>query len=665
MTSGTQAGRSAGAAAAAGDASRHERGASSATAELGTPRAQLAAWGLLAVLQLVVVAVWAPSAVKTPVAVRLFFDAGALLAAGFVTMGVAATWQRLRPETRRWARWPATAAVGAIWAALFGDDLLGAVSWLPGPVPVYAGLAAAVAGATLPWAAALAERLARRAWARPLLVAAGVLLSAVNGFVLVTGYEGIHLWILFLAAALVGGALAVTRFPTAAPAATWAADAALALIAAAAVTLPPSPGVLGVTLRWPGSAFAPFLARVRGGAACGDAGMRAAQTSPWFQPNRPAQPPMSPPLLTGDRIVLLFTIDALRADVLADDRHQPKLPNLFSLRDRSVWFTNARATSPATAPSIASIMTGKYYSQIYWTNQAIGKKLKYSPHEDTSVGFPKLLADAGVTTVHLATPEGATQETGVVRGFAEEVVFGRSAAEYPAELRKRLEAFSGGRLFVYGHFIEPHHPYKAAGATPFDKYLGEVALVDAALGAILADVDRLGLADRTVIMVTADHGEAFGEHGTQFHSLTLYDELLRVPLLVRVPSVAARRVEAMASIIDLGPTVLDVFEQPTPGDFLGASLLPLVRGGASPPTRPIAAESGRRMQAMIFDDGTKVIEDLRHRSVAVYDLSRDPQELDNLGDGGPELVCRQNALLRAFFDTHTLRRPGYEPPYRP
>jgi arylsulfatase A-like enzyme len=195
----------------------------------------------------------------------------------------------------------------------------------------------------------------------------------------------------------------------------------------------------------------------------------------------------------------------------------------------------------------------------------------------------------------------------------------------------------------------------------FDRYLSEVAVVDTQLRRVLDMLADTGLDQRTVLIITADHGEAFGEHGNKTHGTTLYEEEIRVPLMIRTPSRFAARIDQLISLLDLGPTVLDLFNQATPGHYMGQSLKPFLVGETPKLTRPVASE-GRLKQAMIFPDGIKVIYDTRKRTSEVYDLTRDPGEQDDLSDD-EAIASEPVARLRAFFEAHTLKRDGYEPPY--
>jgi len=165
---------------------------------------------------------------------------------------------------------------------------------------------------------------------------------------------------------------------------------------------------------------------------------------------------------------------------------------------------------------------------------------------------------------------------------------------------------------------------------------------------------------RGVLIVSADHGEAFGEHQTREHTKTIYEELLRVPLLVRGAGVSHVEVDERVGLVDLGPTILDLFGLPTPATYDGQSLAPFLRGRRAALDRPLLAE-GRLRRALYTDDGLKVIADPRRKLVEVYDLENDPGELENLWDEDPARSDRALGALTAFFAAHALGVTPYKP----
>jgi arylsulfatase A-like enzyme len=245
-----------------------------------------------------------------------------------------------------------------------------------------------------------------------------------------------------------------------------------------------------------------------------------------------------------------------------------------------------------------------------------------------------------------------------------------TAREIMDPLIQRLTQAGPGPLLLFAHLTEPHAPYDRGGqeGTAWERYLAEIRVADAQIARLVQLINRR-FADRAYLFVTSDHGEAFGEHGTREHSKTLYEELLRVPLFVRGPGVAARRIDQRVGLIDLGPTILDLFGVETPPEFMGQSLVPLLAGGDAPLDRPLLAE-GRLRRALYLGD-MKIIDDPRRKVVEAYDLEADPGEARNLfsafagpSDGHTPRVNAALAALRAFFAVHRAHRPGYEPIFK-
>jgi arylsulfatase A-like enzyme len=428
------------------------------------------------------------------------------------------------------------------------------------------------------------------------------------------------------------------------------------------VLVPPRHAVAHHLFDTSGAVIAPLLAQVRDGTG---------EVASPEQERRPDVPATSPALLPGDSIVILFVIDALRADVVAEGKYGPLLPNIEMLREESVEFSLARAPASGTIWSLASIFSSRYYSQLYWTPKPGGSPKKAYPHEDQGVRFPEILQRAGVDTCLCTEMPDVKNGFGVVRGFAEErLARHRSKHAGPAivsAIVRKLRAPRTQPLFLYLQLLEAHAPYKAGGEgdTPFERYIKQVSEIDAMLGTVREAIDEIGATDRTTIVLTADHGEAFGEHRTHYHAVSVYEELLRVPLLVHVPGVRPHRVDAPVTLMDLGPTVLDLFGQTTPGSYMGQSLVPFLRGDSPVLTRLIAAETGRRQRALIFPDGFKTIEDLRRHTVEAYDLANDPDEAVNLIDDPDGKADARVREMQVFFQRNAFRRIGYQPPYRP
>ncbi|RMG93993.1 MAG: hypothetical protein D6705_17275 [Deltaproteobacteria bacterium] len=384
----------------------------------------------------------------------------------------------------------------------------------------------------------------------------------------------------------------------------------------------------------------------------------------WFSAPVPHGNTAAAKPIVSNPIVFLIVVDSLRADVVRAGIEDGSLPTFRALARRGAAFENARSTASSTTPALVSLFGGKYYSQFRWTKIRFGNKRKYFPVDDGSPRLAELLSAAGVRTYSVTPGGGFLGRFGTTRGFQVERVPGTKAEQIASAATKVVDALNGDPALVYVHFLDPHFPYE--GPRDLDdrgRYLLEVQTVDAAIGSIRRAVRKAGLAKRAIYVVVADHGEAFGEHGTFGHAATIYEELVRVPVILSGPNWRMSRPTEAVSLIDVGPTVLEIFGVHVPAEWMGQSLLPTVEGRRVAYSRPIGLDAGRRMQGIVFPDGVKAIIDLHRGTEEVYDLAVDPDETTNLADS-PDGRARI-LLVEQFFAAHEYRAPGYVTPYRP
>ncbi len=639
-------------------------------------RGQIIGWIALGIVDAVTLDLLVPTA-RGELPIRAYhhlYDLGQVLAAGLISAGAVELFEQ--PRVRRYVPRPVALALAAlvIGALVLPEDLGGLARRMPGPPQLWEVVMVGAGALTIPALAVTALAAVERAqgpravWARRLAALGGLVIAVTNHFVLQEDYGGLHLFASWAAAILFGIAAAVELPRRLPPPARAVLMAGLASVAICACGVEPRTQVAIELRRDMGSSLAPWVLRARRPAAR----TRLPHQGKWFD-DRTSMPPVapsSPPLLPqGGPIVVMITIDALRANVVADPAHRALLPSIDALRRESVMFTSARSTASGTSASLATVFTGKYFSGLHWT--AMKGSPLICPHEDTSTRFTEILAQRGADTVTFAALPGLLNATGIVRGFTEERYIPgpggtwATASMVAAPLMARLRSQGPGPLFLYVHFDDAHAPYSSAGAqgTDFERYLREVSVIDAEVGHIRRAISESGLANRTVVILSADHGEAFGEHHQRYHATTVYDELLRVPLLVRVPGVPARTVATPVSLIDVGPTVLDLMGAPTPATFLGESLTPFLRGEDRPLTRPLVAEASRGMRAMMFPDGLKAMDNPRVGSRELYDLSADPRELKDLTATRAATSVERLDLLNSFLGSHEFRLPGYETPF--
>jgi hypothetical protein len=637
---------------------------------LNAEAAQLLAWLAIALLNQVCIAFLLPPLALGRSLLHRAFDFGQLLALGALSWGFvrAMRWLGGKRGVTQATPWQeagllALVAFGAGLATTSGDvsnlaERFETPRWL------------LVVGVSMAFAFALGAsrllQLLRGSLARGAQATAGGALAVLNAVTVSRDYFGCHLMTAWLSALLIANALEGLAIGFGAARRWLLVELAAAALGLAAV-FAPVPGDVQLRLQsLPSSVLAPFVARLEPNEDVSGTDLVPAsiKASPWFGnrsnaaevPATGAIKPNHPP------IVMFFTVDAFRADVLENPRHLAELPNFSKLRRESSYFPVARSPTASTMTTMASVFSGRYYSQLHWGPN------KKAPLVETTPRFPELLSARSVPTLLLGPTLGRIYgASGVARGFAKEVQIpqrGRPAGVVVDNIIAELDAAPSGPRFIYSHMIEPHAPYDLAGkkGSSFERYLREIGLVDRELGRLRRYLEEKGLADRTYFIISADHGEGFGEHGTFNHARTAYEELVRVPFFFYLPGRSGQELATPVTGMDIGPTVLDLFGLPTPGFWMGQSLLPLVAGRPSALERPIAVDTGGHIQALCLGSGHKVIFNQRAHTTEVYDLTKDPGELNNLAVE-PDEAARQALQIAAyFFKVIRPDEPGFESP---
>jgi tetratricopeptide (TPR) repeat protein len=223
-----------------------------------------------------------------------------------------------------------------------------------------------------------------------------------------------------------------------------------------------------------------------------------------------------------------------------------------------------------------------------------------------------------------------------------------------------LRQLAGERFFLFVHYFDPHQPYKPPAhiaAEYMDAYTGEVAFVDEQIGRLLAAVDESGIAERTLIVLTSDHGEGLGQHHEATHAFFVYDSTLRVPLILRCPSrvPAGKRVSGPVRTIDIVPTVLSLVGLPAAADVQGVDLSPLLTGDATDLELDAYAETfytkynmGYAQLRALRSGGWKYV---HAPQPELYHVAEDPEEIYNRAQAQPERVEQMRARLRELIAT--------------
>jgi hypothetical protein len=627
---------------------------------VGPGGAKLVGFGALALVNQALAFTLADRAEPTVRLLHRVFDAGQLVALGLACFAgselVALGLRRAGRAPTLVLRALATALGTALVAAfVLPEDVTNAAGRYGVPRWTLVGLGGAFFALAL-GASAFVHAVPYRP-VRAVTGVAGLGLAVTNGLVLEGDYPGIHLMLAALAALLVAHAVEGLAVPALlSPRARATALALLGALSLAALVVPPPQAVRRRLLALPSAVAAPFVALLS--PAPGEKDRRLVPQrvlkSPWFKKRKkaPPVPPSGALTLPEPKLVFFLTIDATRADVL-DRQNRKRLPTLTRLKAQGAWFSRARTAASSTRPSMSSVFTGRYYSQLRFRRKGTQTVL-----DDEGPRFPELLTQAHVHTVSLPLLFRIGSTSGVGRGFETELPDVRSARATVTKLIE-LARLATRPTFLYAHFGEPHAPYEGKGTTPRDRYLDEVRTVDRELGRLVRALDESELSKRALLLISADHGEAFMEHGVGNHARVVYEEVARIPLVVYGPGVVARRIDEPVSLVDIAPTLLDLFGLPAPGAFMGQSLVPLLAGRDVSLTRPIAIQATHGLTGLYVGD-LKVIFDAHTSTVEVYDLADDPDEKHNLVDAGDREVRAAIQTLGLFMDVHGKARRSYD-----
>ncbi len=397
--------------------------------------------------------------------------------------------------------------------------------------------------------------------------------------------------------------------------------------------------------------------------------------------------------------VLLVTMDTLRADAVGVyGNDAAKTPTMDLLAQEGARFSLAMTAVPQTNPTHASIFTGMFPNR-----HGIFHHMASMLSPDVRP-MAEILSDEGYTTAgHYSWVSFDPQYSGLERGFdtyERHTVDRGWPADQPTDWFEQLmdskaDATSDGVLswaesgavepfFTWIHYNDAHWPYDpvapydtmfdqcdtcldgsldsiiriAEGYSPTPReashlkglYDGEVAFADQQLGRIIGWLREKGILDNTIVIVTADHGEGFGEKGLWSHQEVLYNTASRVPLIIRYPAVvpAGQVIEAPASSIDILPTVLNILGIESPDGVEGRSLLPLILEQETGEDRAAFTRLWDAAKLSVVYHGMKLIENMQTGDVELYDLGQDPAETTNLIHSRPGEASELQALLDAW-----------------
>jgi arylsulfatase A-like enzyme len=406
-------------------------------------------------------------------------------------------------------------------------------------------------------------------------------------------------------------------------------------------------------------------------------------TSPRFEPDKPT--------------LILISIDCLRADhVSTYGYHRKTTPHIDKVAEDGIVFETAISTSSWTLPTHMSMLTGlmpSVHAATKW------EKL------DTSVPYlPEVLAEGGYRAYGVASWVYVSQIYGFERGFDIYKVYDNPVArDVVDEAIALIERAKGQNLFLFMHILDPHWPYlppedfyERFGPRPRDistlhdrvgraeppesdleieeiiqLYDSEIAYTDQELGRFFAELVARGLYDRSMIIITADHGEAFYEHGHWQHSRTLYEELVHIPLIVKWPGQSPKgRINTQLSQMDIFPTLIGAAGLSAPHmeaqsleqyigvggevEDKGESMIPSEITWRSPEETRMKLSfrgRGRKYVATLLGPAGNDLGVSHLLEEEFYDLLNDPDEAHNLFVTSSPETRDYRQRVRAFLET--------------
>jgi arylsulfatase A-like enzyme len=399
----------------------------------------------------------------------------------------------------------------------------------------------------------------------------------------------------------------------------------------------------------------------------GDAGKDSAPRRPIWGPSAHGSPP--------NLNLVIVTVETLRRDHASfiGSVHDTT-PNLRKLAASSLVFERMYSAAPYTRLALASLLSSYAPSEIDWQLRAPDKHMRHIA--PSTPWLPELLAARGYETIAVLTDFSAftpQEDIGFERGFRHYDVStrleyrGGTMWGFPAaaQVDKALGyvAQAAPPFLLWLHFFEPHYRYEQPPGAPVfggdeqSRYDAEIWHVDQQIGRLIDGLRRLGRWDSTVLFVTGDHGEAFGEHDDRWHGTNLFDPQLRPAALLRVPGVTGKRLDVSVTFTDMAPTFARVLgDRQTFDQLRGRSLAPLMHhrtlpeGEGSFISETFNIEDGRAYQAALVAYPLKLIYVEQGHRFSLFDLAEDPRELRPLAPASDPRSGSLSSELVAYLE---------------
>jgi choline-sulfatase len=340
--------------------------------------------------------------------------------------------------------------------------------------------------------------------------------------------------------------------------------------------------------------------------------------------------------------VVVITLDTTRADRLSPyGSMDVSLPSLERLAREGVVFDDASAAAPLTLPSHTSIFTG-----LLPLNHGVRDNAD-APLDQSHTTMAEVLQARGFRTGAFVGSVVLGAERGLAQGFDTYRGVAITDRQGPEAMQRRgdavvndaiqwLDSTGDSPFFLWTHLYDPHRPYQPP--EPFystfghDPYIGEIAYADSQVGRLLDALEKKQLLDRVIVVIAGDHGESLGDHGERDHGIFVYQEVLRVPFIIRARRLQPSRVGEVVRLTDVVPTVLELLDIPSP-KLDGVSLVSLMSGRSENIDLESYSESlyperlGWSPLYALRQGRFKLIDAPRPE---LYDLDSDPFERENI-----------------------------------
>ena len=376
--------------------------------------------------------------------------------------------------------------------------------------------------------------------------------------------------------------------------------------------------------------------------------------------------------VAAGRNIILISLESTAAQYLGLYGAQPDvMPNLTRLAASGIVFDRAYAAYPESIKGLYSVLCSAYPAFDVTVDSYASAPCRSLPAALSERGYATALFHSG-RFMYLGM-EAVIRHRGYdTLADAGDIGGNRNSSfgvDEPSTVRRMLQwidAQGSGRPFFLTYLpIAGHHPYESSEAGPFDehdefgRYRNALREGDAALGTLIQGVQQRGLAARTVWIVFGDHGEAFGQHeGNYGHTFNLYEENVRVPLLIAAPERESdqHRSHRVVSLVDIAPTVLDLAGLPIPPIYQGQSML-------APGARMafFFADYSRGLLGL-RDGSLKVIYAIDSGRSSLFDLDADPLERVNVADRHPDRVGWYVQNLKGWSAAQKQRLANAKPP---